>query len=56
MPADLLKTLPGYDPDVRRNRTQARQIIEGLGYGPNNRLQIKVTTRDLPYFRDPAVI
>jgi len=56
MPPDLLKTLPGYDPDVQKNRTQARQIMEGLGYGPNKRLQIKVTTRDLPYFRDPAVI
>src|SRR3984893_16309083 len=56
MPPDLLKTLPGYNPDVQKNRTQARQIMEGLGYGPNKRLQIKVTTRDLPYFRDPAVI
>jgi peptide/nickel transport system substrate-binding protein len=56
MPADVLKTLPGYDPDVQQNRTQARQIMEGLGYGPDKRLQIKVTTRDLPYFRDPAVI
>jgi peptide/nickel transport system substrate-binding protein len=56
MPPDLLKTLPGYDPDVQKNRTQARQIMEGLGYGPNKRLQINVTTRDLPYFRDPAVI
>src|ERR1700730_16207840 len=56
MPPDLLKTMPGYDPDVQKNRTQARQIMEGLGYGPNKRLQIKVTTRDLPYFRDPAVI
>jgi peptide/nickel transport system substrate-binding protein len=56
MPPDLLKTLPGYDPDVQKNRTQARQIMDGLGYGPNKRLQIKVTTRDLPYFRDSAVI
>jgi peptide/nickel transport system substrate-binding protein len=56
MPPDLLKTLPGYDPDIQKNRTQARQIMEGLGYGPNNRLQIKVTARDLPYYRDPAVI
>jgi peptide/nickel transport system substrate-binding protein len=56
MPPDLLRTLPGYDPDVQKNRTQARQIMEGLGYGPDKRLQIKVTTRDLPYFRDPAVI
>ena len=50
------KELPGYDPDVQKNRAQARQIMEKLGYGPDNRLKIKVTTRDLPYFRDPAVI
>jgi peptide/nickel transport system substrate-binding protein len=56
VPPDLLTTLPGYDPDVEKNRIQARQIMEGLGYGPDKRLQIKVTTRDLPYFRDPAVI
>jgi peptide/nickel transport system substrate-binding protein len=56
MPPDLLKSLPGYDPDVQKNRARARQIMEGLGYGPDNRLQIKVTTRDIPYFRDPAVI
>ena len=56
MPPDLLKTLSGYDPDVRKNRTEARQIMEKLGYGPNHRLPIKVSTRDLPVYRDPAVI
>jgi peptide/nickel transport system substrate-binding protein len=56
MPPEMLKELPGYDPDVQKSRAAARSIMEKLGYGPNNRLQIKVTTRDLPYFRDPAVI
>jgi peptide/nickel transport system substrate-binding protein len=56
MPQDLLKELPGYDPDVQKNRAQSRRIIEKLGYGPDNRLKIKVSTRDLPSFRDPAVI
>src|SRR6516165_3394136 len=56
MPPDLLKELPGYDPDVQKNRAQARHIMEKLGYGPDNRLQIKVSVRDLPPFRDPAVI
>ena len=27
-----------------------------FGYGPDNRLKVRVTTRDLPFFRDPAVI
>jgi peptide/nickel transport system substrate-binding protein len=56
MPPDLLKELPGYDPDVQKNRMQARHIMEKRGYGPDNRLKIKVSTRDLPVFRDSAVI
>ena len=48
--------MPGYDPDIAKNREQARAIMRTLGYGPANRLKIKVSTRDLPYFRDPAVI
>jgi peptide/nickel transport system substrate-binding protein len=56
MPPDLLKELPGYDPDVQKNRAQARHIIEKLGYGPDNRLKIKVSTRGHPDFRGPAVI
>jgi peptide/nickel transport system substrate-binding protein len=30
--------------------------MEKLGYGPANRLQIKVSTRDLAVYRDPGVI
>src|SRR3984893_4671481 len=56
MPPDLLKELPGYDPDVLKNRAQARQIMERLGYGADKKLKIKVSTRDLPFYRDPAVI
>ena len=56
LPPDMLKQLPGYDPDVQKNRAQARHIMEQLGYGPDNRLKIKVSTRDLQAFRDPAVI
>ena len=56
MPTDMLKELPGYDPDIQKNRAQARQIMEKLGYGPDKRLPIKVLTRDAPLYRDPAVI
>ena len=56
MPPEMLRELPGYDPDVQKNRAQARQIIEKLGYGPDKRLAIKVSTRDLPTFREPAVL
>src|SRR5437667_6827317 len=41
MPADTLKTLPGYDPDVAKNRATARKIMEDLGYGPGNELAAK---------------
>jgi peptide/nickel transport system substrate-binding protein len=56
MPSELLKTLPGYDPDIAKNRTAARKILEGLGYGPDKRLAITVSTRNVPGYRDAAVI
>jgi peptide/nickel transport system substrate-binding protein len=36
MPPDMLQTLPGYDPDVAKNRAEARKIMEKLGYGRAN--------------------
>jgi peptide/nickel transport system substrate-binding protein len=56
MPPDVLQTLVGYGPDIEKNRADALQIMQKLGYGPDNRLKIKVSVRDLPYLRDPAVI
>jgi peptide/nickel transport system substrate-binding protein len=56
MPPEMARQLPGYDPDVAKNRAEARQIVEKLGYGPNNRLKIKVSTADLGVYRDPAVV
>jgi peptide/nickel transport system substrate-binding protein len=56
MPPEMLATLPGFDPDVEKNRGDARSIMQKLGYGPDKRLKVKVSTRDIPYFRDPAVL
>jgi peptide/nickel transport system substrate-binding protein len=56
MPPDILKTIPGYGPDVDVNRAEARKIMEEQGYGPGNPVTIKVATRNLPIYRDPAVI
>ena len=56
MPLDMLGKLPGYGPDVAANREKARAIMNKLDYGPDKRLSIKVTTRDIPPYRDPAVI
>src|SRR6516164_9864452 len=56
MPPDVQRMLPGYDPDVQKNRSEARAIMRKLGYGPDHRLALKVSTRNIPPFRDPAVI
>jgi peptide/nickel transport system substrate-binding protein len=56
MPPEMLLSLPGYDPDVAKNRAAARKIMEAHGYGPDNRLKITVSTRNIPQYRDPAII
>jgi peptide/nickel transport system substrate-binding protein len=56
MPREMLDKLPGYGPDVAANRAEAREIMKKLGYGPDKRLTIKISTRDVPPYRDPAVI
>jgi len=56
MPADMLKALPGYGPDVAARRAEARQIMERLGYGPDKRLAVTVAARNVPAWLDPAVI
>src|ERR1700731_104449 len=56
MPPEMVRSLPGYGPDVAANRAEARKLMEKLGYGPNNRLQTKVSTRNIPPYRDPAVL
>jgi len=56
MPPELLKTLPGYDPDVGKSRAQARSLMERLGYGPDKRVAVTVSTRNVAGYRDPAVI
>jgi peptide/nickel transport system substrate-binding protein len=56
MPPEILQTLPGYAPDVQKNRAEAREIMKKLGYGPDKRLSVAVTTRNAPAYRDPAVL
>jgi peptide/nickel transport system substrate-binding protein len=56
MPPEVLQTLPSYGPDVEKNRAEARKIMEKLGYGPEKRLAVKLSTRNFPAWRDPAVI
>jgi len=56
MPPYAMRSLPGYDPDVASSRAKARKIMEKLGYGPNNRLKVTVSTRNIAPYRDPAVV
>ena len=56
LPPDRLAQLPGYGPDIAKNRAQARQLMEKLGYGPNNHLAIKVSASDIRFYKDPAVV
>jgi peptide/nickel transport system substrate-binding protein len=56
MTPEQLQVLPGYGADLDARRAQARQIMQQLGYGPDKHLDIKVTARNIQYYRDPAVL
>src|SRR3954453_14399270 len=56
LPNEELAKLPGYGPDIEKNREEARAIMKKLGYGPDKPLNVKVATRNIAAYRDPAVI
>src|SRR5262249_8172546 len=56
MPKEMLQQLPGYGPDVAKNREQARELMRKAGYGADKRLPVKVATRNIAQYRDAAVI
>jgi peptide/nickel transport system substrate-binding protein len=56
MPPDVLQTVSGYAADVEKSRADARKIMEGLGYSAAKPLKVKVSTRNIAIYRDPAVI
>ena len=56
MPKEQLPSLLGHSPDVEKNRAEARAIMEKLGYTADKPLKIKVATRNIAIYRDPAVI
>jgi peptide/nickel transport system substrate-binding protein len=55
LPKEQLRDVSGYG-DVAKNREKARAIMKKLGYGPDNRMELKVSTRNIAIYRDPAVI
>src|SRR5438105_6426949 len=54
MPPEVLHALPGYEPDLEKNRTEARAVMQRLGYGPDKRRAATVSTRNVEGFRDAA--
>jgi peptide/nickel transport system substrate-binding protein len=56
MPAEMLAKLPGYSGDVQKSRDEARELMRKLGYGPDKRLPVKISARNLAVYRDPAAI
>jgi peptide/nickel transport system substrate-binding protein len=56
MPKEVMEKMTGYGPDVSKNQAEARKIMEGLGYSDSKPLAVKVSTRNIAIYRDPAVI
>jgi peptide/nickel transport system substrate-binding protein len=56
MPFEMVAALPGYGLDVQKNRAEARQIMQGLGWRPDRRLAVKVSTRNIAPLVNAAVV
>jgi peptide/nickel transport system substrate-binding protein len=56
LPKEIYEAVPGYGPDVQKNREEARAIMKKLGYGPDKHLALKIATRGISLYKDPAVI
>ena len=56
LPDDMFLAVPGYGPDVAKNRTEARELMKKAGYGPDKHLKLKIATRGISLYKDPAVI
>ena len=55
MTPEMMKDLAGYG-DVAQAREEAKRLMQEAGYRPDKRLKIKVSTRNIAPFKDPAVI
>ncbi len=55
-PPEVLAKMPGYGTDIPERRARGAEIMRRLGYGPDKRLTVKVSTRDVAPYRDPAII
>src|SRR3977135_3062663 len=55
MQKEMLETIPGYGPDVKASREEARKLMQKAGYGPDKHLQVKVSTRNIWVYTQPAL-
>jgi peptide/nickel transport system substrate-binding protein len=55
IPEKDLKDVPGYG-DMKQNQEQARRLMKEMGYGPNNPLKVKLSTRATSDYVDTAVL
>jgi peptide/nickel transport system substrate-binding protein len=56
LPPDLLSVVPGYGPDVEKNRAEARVLMQKAGYSSDKRLNVKLSARGVALYRDPAYL
>ncbi|RYE61996.1 MAG: peptide ABC transporter substrate-binding protein [Oxalobacteraceae bacterium] len=56
MPEEMVNALPGYGPDTEKSLKEAQSIMEKLGYSAAKPYRMKIPTRNLASYRDPAVI
>jgi len=56
MPKEQLPKLLGHSPDRKKTLAEAQELMKKAGYGPDKMLKIKVATRNIAIYRDPAVI
>jgi peptide/nickel transport system substrate-binding protein len=56
LPEEMLRGVPGYGGSVDRNREEARALMKKAGYGPDKHLKLKIATRGISLYKDPAVI
>ena len=56
MPASELAQVEGYEPDTPARRAKAQALMAKHGYGANNPIKVIVSTRNIPVYRDPAVL
>jgi peptide/nickel transport system substrate-binding protein len=56
MPEEMVASLPGYSKDYAGRLKEAQAIMQKLGYSAAKPIKMKLPTRNLPTYRDPAVI